>query len=125
MAAFLTKIGFPQYATPDWIKKFDEEIACDSIEDLTFLESDDDYLTLGMPEDHAETIEEEAHIELLRRFLAAIGMESALEGLLQEGYQEIEELMDLEEDEAEDVHLAPEQIRTRVGAAELHVPARR
>ena len=33
MAAFLTKIGFPQYATPDWIKKFDEEIACDSIED--------------------------------------------------------------------------------------------
>ena len=71
LVKFLVDLGYVQYATPEFISKMDA-LGYDSIEDLPNLAQEDDYEELGMPEKHAEKIEEAALKELLRRFLAAI-----------------------------------------------------
>ena len=71
LVKFLVDLGYVQYATPEFVSKMDA-LGYDSIEDLPNLAQEDDYEELGMPEKHAEKIEEAALKELLRRFLAAI-----------------------------------------------------
>lgn len=71
LVKFLVDLGYVQYATPEFISKMDA-LGYDSIEDLPNLAEEDDYEELGMPEKHAEKIQEAALKELLRRFLAAI-----------------------------------------------------
>jgi hypothetical protein len=68
---FLVDLGYVQYATPEFVTMMDA-LGYDSIEDLPNLAEEDDYEELGMPEKHAEKIQEAALKELLRRFLAAI-----------------------------------------------------
>lgn len=125
LASFLKELGFPQYATPSYLETMERELAYDSISDLTFLEEDEDYLALGMPEADAETIQEAAHKEMLRRFLAGLpsgSMEQHLDRLVENGYEEIEDLedLDVDDDEVRDLALSKEQIRMLLEAAQLN-----
>jgi len=123
LVTFLTQIGYPQYATPEFIQKMDEEFAYDSIEDLAFIEEDGDHEELGIPEDHAEAIQTAAHKELMRRFLADLpggSMERHLNQLHDEGFEEIEDLEDLDEGDVSETGLSMTEIDMLVEQAELH-----
>ena len=170
LVKFLVDLGYVQYATPEFISKMDA-LGYDSIEDLPNLAQEDDYEELGMPEKHAEKIEEAALKELLRRFLAAIpegstaactklerhrpaghhyalpaalppayayasytaqphrlcvlptaaGMEKHLDRFIENDYDEIEDLEDLDEDDAEELGLTAKEIEVLSHRAEMHV----
>jgi len=123
LVKFLVDLGYVQYATPEFVRKMDE-LGYDSIEDLPNLADDEAYEELAMPEKHAEKIQEAALKELLRRFLAAIpegSMEKHLERFIENDYDEIEDLEDLDEDEAEELGLTAKQIEVLSHRAELHV----
>ena len=70
LVQFLTNNGFAQYAAPAFIQEMKDTLGYGSLEDLGALEDDDAHLQVGMPEEHAEAIQEAALKELLRRFLA-------------------------------------------------------
>lgn len=123
LVKFLVDLGYVQYATPEFISKMDA-LGYDSIEDLPNLAQEDDYEELGMPEKHAEKIEEAALKELLRRFLAAIpegSMEKHLDRFIENDYDEIEDLEDLDEDDAEELGLTAKEIEVLSHRAEMHV----
>jgi len=127
LVKFLVDLGYAQYATPEFARKM-EELGLDSIEDLPHLIDDDadeePWEELAMPEKHAEKIQEAALKELMRRFLAATpggSMEQHLENLIDYDHTEIEDLEDLDEDDAEDLGLSMKEIDVLVHWAELHV----
>lgn len=123
MVAFLKELGYPQYATPEFVKRLEDEVAYDSIDDLAYLEDDEDYKQLGIPEDDAEKIQEAALKEMLRRFLRNLpsgSMEAHLDALYEAGHEEIEDLEDLDEEDMEDTGLTMEQITLLVDAATVH-----
>lgn len=123
LVKFLVDLGYVQYATPEFISKMDA-LGYDSIEDLPNLAQEDDYEELGMPEKHAEKIEEAALKELLRRFLAAIpegSMEKHLDRFIENDYDEIEDLEDLDEDDAQELGLTAKEIEVLSPRAEMHV----
>jgi len=123
LVKFLVDLGYVQYATPEFISKMDA-LGYDSIEDLPNLAQEDDYEELGMPEKHAEKIEEAALKELLRRFLAAIpegSMEKHLDRFIENDYDEIEDLEDLDEDDAQELGLTAKEIEVLSHRAEMHV----
>ena len=69
MVAFLKAQGFEKYTTKEFVVRLDEELACDSIEDLAILPEDEEYRELGITTEEAEKIGRAAQRELLRRFL--------------------------------------------------------
>lgn len=120
---FLVDLGYVQYATPEFVTMMDA-LGYDSIEDLPNLAEEDDYEELGMPEKHAEKIQEAALKELLRRFLAAIpegSMEKHLDRFIENDYDEIEDLEDLDEDDAQELGLTAKEIEVLSHRAEMHV----
>lgn len=129
LAIFLKGIGYPQYATPEFIQKMDEQLAYDSIEDLAYMEEDDDMVTeLGISTEDVEVIQEAAHKELLRRFLVDLpggSLVRHLDQLYEEGFEEIEDLEDLDENDVGGVEggvpgLSLEEIELLSEQAELH-----
>lgn len=109
MIEFLTNHGFGQYANKEYVAKLDDEIACDSIDDLSHIIEDEEYDEVGMPREHAETIQKLARRELLKRFLVSVPLPEGaapdlftqhLGALIKAGYDEPEDVADLEEDEA-------------------------
>eukprot|EP00966_Prymnesium_polylepis_P171491 3964834-Prymnesium_polylepis.1 len=76
MTAFLVELGFTQYATADFVSRLDEELACDSIEDLATLHDDEEYRALGISNEDAEKIGTAAQVELVKRFLLTIPHEN-------------------------------------------------
>ena len=124
---FLRSNGFGKYAGKDFIDKLDEDLAYDSIEDMTHLVSDDDYIELGMPHDEAMQIQKLARREMLKRFLASVPLPSGetsglfakhLDALIIAGYDEPDDVADLEEDEAERMGISLEHARILVTYAE-------
>lgn len=124
---FLRANGFGKYAGKDFIEKLDEELAYDSIEDMTTLVADDDYKEIGMPHDDAVQIQKLARREMLKRFLASVpvpkGEESGLfsqhhESLITAGYDEPDDVADLEEDEAERMGISLEHAKILTTYAE-------
>merc|ERR1719329_1218159 len=54
---FLREIGFGKYASNEYIEKLDDELAYDSIEDMTHLVADDEYSEIGMDREDALQIQ--------------------------------------------------------------------
>ena len=124
---FLRYHGFGKYAGKDFIERLDEELAYDSIEDMTHLVADDDYAEIGMPHDEAVQIQKLARREMLKRFLASVPLPKGasptlfsqhLDALITAGYDEPDDVADLEEDEAERMGMALEHARILMSYAE-------
>jgi len=124
---FLKMYGFGKYAGKEFIEKLDDELAYDSIEDMTHLVADDDYNEIGMPFDEAMEIQKLARREMLKRFLADVPrpsgaasdlFEQHLDALIASGYDEPDDVADLEEDEAERMGIDLEHARILTGYAE-------
>merc|ERR1712005_97273 len=101
--------------------------AYDSIEDMTHLVADDDYNEIGMPHDDAMQIQKLARREMLKRFLASVPLPEGaapglfgkhLEALITAGYDEPDDVADLEEDEAERMGITLDHAKILVGYAE-------
>merc|ERR1711988_1899373 len=110
LVEFLRANGFGKYASKDYIARLDDELAYDSIEDMTHLVADDDYTEIDMPREDALQIQKLARREMLKRFLASVPLpeggppglfDKHLEALIAAGYDEPDDVADLEEDEAE------------------------
>ena len=104
--------GYEQYASKDFMDKLDEEIAYDSIEDLTHIVADNEYGEVDMPEDDALKIQNLARREMLKRFLARVPVPRGaaadlyskhLDNLIKAGYDEPDDVADLDEAEAEEM----------------------
>lgn len=109
MIEFLKTSGYSQYTTPEYVAKLDDDLAYDSIEDLCHLVEDEDYDEIKMPREDAEVIQRLARKEILKRFLLGVPLPEGapsdtfaqqLENLMAAGYDEPEDVADLEEDEA-------------------------
>ena len=127
LVQFLTDLGYAKYATKEFIEKLDDELACDSIEDLTYLIEDDDYRDIGMDKADAEFIENAARKEILRRFLLSVPVPQGepsdvfvklLDRLIEAGYEEPDDVADLEEDESDEVGIKKEHIKILVKYAD-------
>lgn len=127
LVQMLRENGFGKYAHKDFIEKLDEEIAYDSIEDMTHLVADDDYNEVGMPHDDAVQIQKLARRVMLKRFLESVPLSSGdapklyldhLDALVAAGYDEPDDVADLEEDEAKGMGLTLEQFKVLVSYAE-------
>lgn len=127
LIAFLKENGFGKYATPAYIAKLDDVLAYDSIEDCTHLVADDEYSEIDMDRDDALQIQKAARREMLKRFLAAVplppGKEANfygqhLDALIRAGYDEPDDVADLEEDEATLIGIPAEHLKTLVNYAE-------
>lgn len=124
---FLRANGFGKYASKDYIERLDDELAYDSIEDMTHLVADDDYTEINMPREDALQIQKLARREMLKRFLASVPLPEGaatglfgkhLDALITAGYDEPDDVADLEEDEAERMGIALEHVKILVGYAE-------
>lgn len=124
---WLKASGFEEYATHEWIEKFDEDLAYDSIEDLTHLVADEEYEELNIPKETAMKMQDAARKHLMRLFLKAVPLpegaapdvfEKLLEPLLAAGYDEPEEVADIEEDEAEGLGIEKAHHKAFVGFAD-------
>ena len=124
---FLRMNGFGKYAGKDFIAKLDDELAYDSIEDMTHLVADDDYTEIDMPREDAMQIQKLARREMLKRFLASVPLPSGasadlfsqhLEALITAGYDEPDDVADLEEDEAERMGISLEHVKILVAYAD-------
>jgi hypothetical protein len=129
LAAFLTNLGFAKYASREFLDKLDDELAYDSIEDMTYILDDDEYAEVGMSKEDATTIHEAAQREMLRRFLAAVPVEAGMEPggfvkhldkLYAAGYEEPEDLEDIEEEEASELGLTLAEVKILASRAEEH-----
>jgi len=118
MAAFLTAQGFAKYATKEFVARMDEELDCDSIEDLAMLHEDEEYGELGISTEDAEKIGKAAQKELVRRFLAAVPLpngtltgeyEKFLTVLWDAGFEEVDDVEDLEAEEAKELGMTAEE----------------
>lgn len=124
---FLRVNGFGKYAGKEFIEKLDDELAYDSIEDMTHLVADDDYNEIGMPRDDAMQIQKLARREMLKRFLASVPLPQGeavglygkhLDALITAGYDEPDDVADLEEDEAERMGISLDHVKILVNYAE-------
>ena len=109
------------------VMKLDDELAYDSSEDMTHLVADDDYNEIGMPFDEAMEIQKLARREMLKRFLKSVPMpagaaaelfEQHLDALIAAGYDEPDDVADLEEDEAARMGIKSEHMRILTTYAE-------
>ena len=124
---FLRANGFGKYASKTYIAKLDDELAYDSIEDLTHLVADDEYSEIGMDHDDALEIQMAARREMLKRFLEKVPLPEGkptdfylkhLDGLIKAGYDEPDDVADLEADEAQTIGLEAEHLKPLVGYAD-------
>jgi len=124
---FLRSNGFGKYASKDYIEKLDDELAYDSIEDMTHLVADDDYREIDMSFDDAMQIQKLARREMLKRFLASVPLPAGeapglfgkhLDALMAAGYDEPDDVADLEEDEAERMGITLDHVKVLVNYAE-------
>jgi len=124
---FLRANGFGKYASKDFIERLDDELAYDSIEDMTHLVADDDYAEIGMPHDDAMQIQKLARREMLKRFLASVPLPEGaapglfgkhLDALIIAGYDEPDDVADLEEDEAKQMGITMDHVKILVSYAE-------
>lgn len=127
LIAFLRSNGFGKYAHKDFIARLDDELAYDSIEDMTHLVADDDYREIDMPHGEAMEIQKLARREMLKRFLASVPLPSGaasdlysqhLDALIAAGYDEPDDVADLEDDEAKRMDISLEHYRILTGYAE-------
>lgn len=110
MAEWLASHGFGDYATKEWIEKFDDEAAYDSIDDLTQIVDEEEYTDLGMDRETAVKIQEAARKTMMEKFVRSVPLpEGAKPGvfdallvdqLIAAGYDEPDEVVDLDEGEA-------------------------
>lgn len=109
---FLKEIGFPQYASTEFINELDDELAYDCIEDLTHIIADDEYDDLDITREEAMTMQDKARRRLLQEFLASVPVpegEAAdlyakqLDVLIEDGYDEPDDVADLDFDEAKEL----------------------
>ena len=124
---FLRANGFGKYAHKDYIEKLDEELAYDAIEDMTHLVADNDYLEINMPHDDAVQIQRLARYEMLKRFLSSVPLPKDaepklftqhLDALIAAGYDEPDDVADLEEEESEAMGISQEHARILTTYAE-------
>lgn len=124
---FLRVNGFGKYASKEFITRLDDELAYDSIEDMTHLVADDDYTEVNMPREDALQIQKLARREMLKRFLSSVPLpdgespglfDKHLEALIAAGYDEPDDVADLEEDEAERMGISLDHAKILVGYAE-------
>jgi len=109
MIEFFISHGFGRYAEKEYVAKLDDTLAYDSIEDLTHIVADEEYSEVDMPREDAEQIQKLARREMLKRFLVSVPLPKGaapdvftqhMEALIKAGYDEPEDVADLEEDEA-------------------------
>lgn len=94
---------------------------------MTHLVADDDYTEIDMPREDALQIQKLARREMLKRFLASVPLpeggppglfDKHLEALITAGYDEPDDVADLEEDEAERMGITLDHAKILVGYAE-------
>lgn len=128
---WLSANGFGEYASKDWIEKFDDELAIDSIEDLTSIVEDDEYSGIGISKDVAIKMQEAARKHMLKYFLSSVPLpsgaapgtyEQLLDKLLARGYDEPDDVADIEEDEADGLGIAKEYLKTLTEYADQWEP---
>jgi len=127
LIAFLKAEGFGKYATKEYIAKMDDVLAHDSIEDMTHLVADDEYSEIGMEREDALHIQKAARREMLKRFLASVPLpegkpadfyQQHLDALIKAGYDEPDDVADLDEEEAQGLGIDAEHINILVNYAE-------
>lgn len=129
LVAFLKKHGFEKYASDEFIEILDEELAYDSIEDMTHLVADEDYNEVDMPLEDAEKIQAAARREMMRRFLASVPLPITsedssevyvkhLDPLIAAGFDEPDNVAELQEDEAVKMGIAKESVKILTTYAE-------
>jgi len=109
LAEFLRQRGFDRYATVEYVMKLHSEVSVDSLADIAKIFETDDYRSVGMAIRDAATIQRAAILELLKRFLASVPplgdapmgvYEKYAQTLAYAGYQEVEDVADLDEEDA-------------------------
>jgi len=112
LMAWLNAAGFSKYATEEWLEKFDEDMAYDSVEDMAHLVADEDYEELGIAKEEAIRLQEGARKYLMKKFLDNVPLSEGatrgdytklLEPLFAAGYDEPDAIADIEMDEARDL----------------------
>jgi len=129
LAAWLTDLGYAKFATKEWLDKFDEELAYDSIEDMTYLMDDDEFTEVGMDREDAVKIEAAAKRHIMNQFLVTVPVlqgskenlyTNLVEKLLAAGYDEPDDVADMEEDEFGKFELTPKEAQHLIDQAEQY-----
>jgi len=129
LAEWLSSLGYTQYASPEFIAKLDDVLAYDSIEDFASIFEDEEYDEIGIPKEEAQKLEQAAKREMLGRFLAAIpvleGSEAGMyvkhvDALLDAGFDDPEDVEDLEEGQGEKMGLTKEEVALFIRRASEH-----
>lgn len=124
---FLKHHGFAKYAGNEFIQKLDDVLAYDSIEDMTHLVADDDYTEIGIQHDEALDIQKAARREMLKRFLASVPLPANeahgfwlpyLDPLIAAGYDEPEDVADLEDVDAQMIGIEMDHVKILITWAE-------
>uniref|UniRef100_A0A7S2CZE0 SAM domain-containing protein n=1 Tax=Haptolina brevifila TaxID=156173 RepID=A0A7S2CZE0_9EUKA len=124
---FLTEIGFAKYATEEWLERFDEDLAYDSIEDMAHLVADEDFAELKIDKEDAIKIQYEARKHIVAHFLSSVPVPAGaapdtftklLEPLIAAGYDEPDDIADIELDEIEGLGIEKAHHQTIVTFAE-------
>ena len=124
---WLKSNGFTQYATTEWVNQYDELADGDSIEDLCHLVEEEDYVELKIDKEEAMVIQKAARKTMLERFLKSVPLppgaapgvfDNLAEPLLAAGYEDPDDVSDIEEDECESLGIAKSHLSTLVTYAE-------
>jgi hypothetical protein len=119
--------GFAQFAESEWVHKFDDELAYDSIEDFTHFVADEEYEDVGVAKEVAQQMQEAARKHMLSVFLREVPLPSGappdtftklLIPLIGASYDEPDDVADLEEQDRENLGIERAHFKTLVTFAE-------
>jgi len=127
VARWLTQLGYSQYATPEFLDKLDDELAIETIEDLVTIAEEDDYKSLGISAEDAQKIGSAATREVMTRFLETVpgsdgktgGYLQYLDKFIEQGYTEVDDVADLDEEDAPQLGMSIEDMKVLVDKAEI------
>jgi len=127
LAQWLTEIGFDRYNGTDFLRKLDENLAYDSIADMTDLIEDDEFDQVGMTREDAIKIQKAAEREMMLRFLKSLDQGNheepdfftkQVDKLIEMGYDEPDDLVDLEFEEVRELGFSESDLKQIVAYAD-------
>ena len=127
LSNFLTQLGYPQYAMSAFLDQLDDKLAIDCITDLADMAEDDEHKEVGISSEEAQKIGNAATREIMTRFLKTVpspngtvgGYVKYLDALLDADNTEVDDVADLDEDEAPALNMSVEDLRILVDRAEI------
>jgi hypothetical protein len=118
--------GYEEFATPEWVDKFDDE-GLDSVEDFCHIVSDEEYEDLGIEKAKALEMQKDARKYMLEAFLLSVPVPEGkpsdiflnfLQPLIAAGYDEPEDVADLDEEEGAEIGIDKALLKILVLRAE-------